>query len=87
MEWILVPGTHQLPLTKERYAPGNTPVDLSAEELPGGGITVELGGLSRDRRIARGISSARRRPLYVDDGSGSADRRQRADLSATKSRK
>lgn len=41
-------GTHQLALTKEGYAPGNTPVDVSAEELPGGSITVELGGLSRD---------------------------------------
>ena len=41
-------GTHQLALTKEGYAPGNTPGDLSAEELPGGSITVELGGLSRD---------------------------------------
>jgi PEGA domain len=41
-------GTPQLALTQEGYAPGNTPVDLSAEEFPGGSITVELGGLSRD---------------------------------------
>lgn len=41
-------GTHQLALTEEGYAPGNTPVDLSTEELPGGSITVEPGGLSRD---------------------------------------
>ena len=41
-------GTHQLDLTKEGYAPGTTPVDVGANELPGGSITVELGGLSRD---------------------------------------
>jgi len=41
-------GRHQLARTKEGYAPGNTPVDVTAEELPGGSITVELGGLSRD---------------------------------------
>jgi PEGA domain len=41
-------GTHQLELTKEGYAPGVTPLDVTADELPGGSITVELGGLSRD---------------------------------------
>jgi hypothetical protein len=41
-------GMHQLDLTKEGYAPGNTPLDVTADELPGGSITVELGGLSRD---------------------------------------
>jgi hypothetical protein len=41
-------GTHQLELTKEGYAPGNTPLDVTPDELPGGSITVELGGLSRD---------------------------------------
>ena len=44
----LTVGTHQLALVKEGYAPGNTPVDVTADELPGGSITVELGGLSRD---------------------------------------
>jgi hypothetical protein len=44
----LTVGAHQLDLTKEGYAPGNTPLDVTADELPGGSITVELGGLSRD---------------------------------------
>jgi hypothetical protein len=41
-------GTHQLDLTKEGYAPGSTPLEVTSDELPGGSITVELGGLSRD---------------------------------------
>jgi hypothetical protein len=41
-------GTHQLDLTKDGYAPGTTPLDITPDELPGGSITVELGGLSRD---------------------------------------
>ena len=41
-------GAHQVELAKEGYAPGNTPVEVTADELPGGSITVELGGLSRD---------------------------------------
>ena len=44
----LTVGTHQLDLAKEGYAPGSTPVDVTPDELPGGSITVELGGLSRD---------------------------------------
>jgi hypothetical protein len=44
----LTVGTHQLELTKEGYAPGSTPVEVTADELPGGSISVELGGLSRD---------------------------------------
>jgi len=41
-------GSHTLDLTKEGYAPGTTPFDVTPDELPGGSITVELGGLSRD---------------------------------------
>jgi hypothetical protein len=41
-------GTHQLDLIKEGYAPGATPLEVTADELPGGSVTVELGGLSRD---------------------------------------
>jgi hypothetical protein len=41
-------GMHTLDLTKEGYAPGSTPMEVTPEELPGGSITVELGGLSRD---------------------------------------
>jgi hypothetical protein len=44
----LTVGTHQLDLTKEGYAPGTTPLEVTSDELPGGSITVELGGLSRD---------------------------------------
>lgn len=44
----LTVGSHQLELTKDGYATGNTPVEVTADELPGGSITIELGGLSRD---------------------------------------
>src|SRR5450755_3123198 len=41
-------GSHNLDLTKEGYAPGSTPLEVTPDELPGGSITIELGGLSRD---------------------------------------
>lgn len=41
-------GLHDLEVDKEGYAPGKTPLDVTADELPGGSITIELGGLSRD---------------------------------------
>ena len=41
-------GLHQLELTREGYAPGSTPLDVTEDELPGGSITVELGGSSGD---------------------------------------
>lgn len=41
-------GGHTLSFSKEGYAPGATPVDIKADEAPGGSITFELGGLSRD---------------------------------------
>jgi hypothetical protein len=41
-------GSHTLDLAKEGYAPGNTPLEVTPDELPGGSISVELGGLSRD---------------------------------------
>jgi hypothetical protein len=41
-------GNHNLDLTKEGYAPGGTPLEVTPDELPGGSITIELGGLSRD---------------------------------------
>jgi hypothetical protein len=44
----LTVGAHQLDLSKEGYAPGHTPLDITPDELPGGSITVELGGMSRD---------------------------------------
>jgi hypothetical protein len=44
----LTVGMHQLDLTKDGYAAGATPLEITPDELPGGSITVELGGLSRD---------------------------------------
>jgi len=44
----LTVGAHQLDFTKDGYAPGTTPLEITTDELPGGSITVELGGLSRD---------------------------------------
>jgi len=41
-------GTHTLEFSKDGYAAGSTPIDITADELPGGSITFELGGLSRD---------------------------------------
>jgi hypothetical protein len=41
-------GSHNLAFSKEGYAPGSTPVEITGDEAPGGSITIELGGLSRD---------------------------------------
>jgi hypothetical protein len=41
-------GTHTLEFSKEGYAPGTTSLDVGADELPGGSVTLELGGLSQD---------------------------------------
>ena len=41
-------GSHQVELEKEGYAKGVTPVEINADDLPGGSITIEMGGLSRD---------------------------------------
>ena len=44
----LTVGAHTLEFSKEGYAPGRTPVDITADELPGGSITFELSGVSQD---------------------------------------
>jgi len=44
----LTVGTHNLEFSKEGYATGHTFVEIGQDELPGGSITFELGGLSRD---------------------------------------
>jgi hypothetical protein len=44
----LLVGTHILEFSKEGYATGSTPVDIGPDESPGGSVTFELGGLSRD---------------------------------------
>ncbi len=41
-------GTHSLEFSKQGYATGSTPVEITQDELPGGSISFELGGLSRD---------------------------------------
>jgi hypothetical protein len=41
-------GNHVLGFSKEGYASGTTPVEIKADDAPGGSITFELGGLSRD---------------------------------------
>jgi len=41
-------GSHTLEFSKEGYATGSTPLDVGADELPGGSVSFELGGLSRD---------------------------------------
>lgn len=41
-------GTHQLTLAKDGFASASTPVEIKPDEMPGGSITVELGGLSQD---------------------------------------
>jgi len=44
----LRPGLHIMEFSKDGYATGSTPLDVAPDELPGGSITFELGGLSRD---------------------------------------
>lgn len=41
-------GTDTLEFNKEGYAAGSTPLEVSADELPGGSVSFELGGLSQD---------------------------------------
>ena len=41
-------GTHLLEFSKEGYAAGSTPLEVTADELPGGSISFEMGGLSKD---------------------------------------
>jgi hypothetical protein len=44
----LTVGNHILAFSREGYASGSTPVEIKPDEAPGGSITFELGGLSRD---------------------------------------
>jgi hypothetical protein len=41
-------GIHKVEFSKEGYASGSTPLDNTGDELPGGSISFEMGGLSRD---------------------------------------
>jgi len=44
----LLMGPHNLEFSKEGFATGSTPLNVSPDDLPGGAITIELGGLSAD---------------------------------------
>ena len=44
----LLVGTHILEFSKEGFANGSTPVDIAPDEAPGGSVSFELGGLTRD---------------------------------------
>jgi hypothetical protein len=44
----LIVGTHVLELSKDGFAPATSPVDIKPDEMEGGSITIELGGLSQD---------------------------------------
>jgi hypothetical protein len=41
-------GAHVIELSKEGYAAVTTPLDVSADEVGGGSVSFELGGLSQD---------------------------------------
>ncbi len=41
-------GSHTIEFHQEGYAPGSTQLDVGADDLPGGSISLELGGLSQD---------------------------------------
>ena len=41
-------GTHALEFSKAGYATGSMQLDVGADELPGGSVSFELGGLSQD---------------------------------------
>jgi len=41
-------GAHVIELSKEGYAPANSPLDVGSDEAPGGSVSFELGGLSKD---------------------------------------
>jgi PEGA domain len=44
----LAVGTHKVEFSKEGYATGSTPLDISGDELPGGSVSFEMGGQWRD---------------------------------------
>jgi PEGA domain len=41
-------GQHTVELSKDGFAPATSPVDIKADEMAGGSITIELGGMSQD---------------------------------------
>lgn len=41
-------GLHTIELSKDGYAPASSPLEVTGEEVEGGGISFELGGMSKD---------------------------------------
>jgi len=41
-------GLHTIELNKEGYAPASSPLEVTGDEVQGGSVTLELGGLSQD---------------------------------------
>lgn len=41
-------GMHTIDLSKEAYAPASSPLEVTGDEVEGGGVSVELGGMSND---------------------------------------
>jgi len=41
-------GAHVVELSKEGYATATSPLDIGSDEAPGGSVSFELGGLSKD---------------------------------------
>jgi hypothetical protein len=44
----LAVGVHKVEFSKEGYASGSTPLDITGDELPGGSVSFEMGGQWRD---------------------------------------
>lgn len=51
-------GLHTIGLSKEGYVSTSWPLEVNGDELPGGGITFELGGQSQDELLMRDGTSA-----------------------------
>jgi len=41
-------GLHTIELSKDGYAPASSPLEVTGDEVEGGGISFELGGMSKD---------------------------------------
>lgn len=46
-------GLHTIELSKEGYAPANSPLEVTGDEVQGGSVSFELGGLSQDTILLR----------------------------------
>lgn len=73
-------GNHNLTFSKEGYATGSTPVEIKADDAPGGSITLELGGLARDNVELRDGTVLRGDVRSTRSYSSNARRRHRQPL-------